>query len=486
MRNYSFWIDGKFEAFADAKLIDRHSPVNGQIISRCIAGTGDDVARAVSAAKAAFDRGDWQALPGSERGKILNRLADLIDQNQDRLARIESEEVGKPLAAALGEVAFASELTRAAAAQAWNLPGKAVSDAGPDVLALALHEPRGCVGLILPWNYPLYCLMMKLPSALAAGCSVVVKPSEFTPGTTLAIAELASEAGLPAGQLNVVTGTGAIVGSALVNHPDVVMISFTGSTAIGRQIAVGCAARFAKYTLEMGGKGANIVFADANLDAAVEGVLLGFTANAGEECCAGTRILVEASIASEFKARLVTAAKALVAGPLNEEGTQLGPLIHPGHLEKVESYVARGKAEGAKLILGGERLSDGAFADGLYFAPTLFDDVTPEMTIFREEIFGPVAGITEFETTEQAITLANASAYGLANGVWTSNLDRALMLSRKLRSGNVWINTYLHALPQLAFGGLKESGVGRENGLEGILEYMDIKSTVIKSAPSVA
>ncbi|AGT08892.1 aldehyde dehydrogenase family protein [Paracoccus aminophilus] len=313
---------------------------------------------------------------------------------------------------------------------------------------------------------------------LAAGCSVVIKPSELTSGSTLALIRLAEEAGLPAGVVNVVTGEGKTVGEAMSAHPGIDMMSFTGSTAVGRQIASRAAERIRPVTLELGGKGANIVFADADLNAAVEGAVAGFTINKGEECCAGSRLLVEESIAEEFGRRVAERAARLRLG--TGEDDEVGPLISEPQMERVLGYIASGLAEGATLPCGGARVTEGALGKGNYVAPTVFAGGRPEMRIVAEEIFGPVTTILTFKDTAEAIRIANATGYGLANGVWTSDLDRAMAVIRQLRSGTTYVNTYLETLPQLPFGGVKESGLGRENGSEGLDEFLETRAAFIK------
>lgn len=480
VRQYDHWINGAESAPASQRHVERASPAHGALLARFAAGNAADVDTAVAAARQLHEAGTWTALPGSERARLLGRLADLIERDADRLAVIEAEEVGKPIGYAKGEVLWSAELTRYAASLAWNIQGEAWSHLGDNKLGLVTHEARGVVGLIVPWNFPMVCLFQKLPYALAAGCPVVIKPSELTSGTALEIARLAAEAGFPAGLINVVTGTGADVGDRLTRHPDVSMISFTGSTRVGKQIAATAAEDLTRVALELGGKAANVVFADADLDAALDGVLFGVILNQGEECVAGTRLLIEASVADDFVARLIERSRRVVVGlPLDAE-TQVGALIHAQHLESVLNYIEIGKQEGARLVYGGERLTDNGLDKGFFVGPTIFTEVRPEHRIFREEIFGPVLTVTTFDTVEQAITLANDTEYGLGNGLWTKDVDKALKLSQKLQSGTVFVNTYLETSPQLPFGGFKKSGYGRENGVDGLREFMETKSTFIK------
>ncbi|MFJ3486848.1 aldehyde dehydrogenase family protein [Pseudomonas sp. NPDC090202] len=483
VRKYNHWINGAEQAPAGHEYIERVSPAHGALLASFAAGNVEDVDAAVAHAKRLHDTAAWSSVPGSERAKLLNRLADLIERDADRLAEIEAEEVGKPIGYAKGEVLWSAELTRFAASLAWQIQGQAYNHLGDDKLGLVTREARGVVGLIVPWNFPMVCLFQKLPYALAAGCPVVIKPSELTSGTTLEVAKLAQEAGFPAGLINVVTGRGAVVGERLTRHPDVSMISFTGSTRVGKQIAATAASDLTRVALELGGKAANVVFADADLEAALDGVLFGVMLNQGEECVAGTRLLIEASVADEFVARLVERANKVVVGMPLDANTQIGALIHAQHLESVLNYIEIGKQEGARLVCGGERLTGNGLDAGYFVGPTIFTEVKPEHRIFREEIFGPVLAVTTFDTVEQAIQLANDTEYGLGNGLWSKDIDKALRVAQKLQSGTVFVNTYLETAPQLPFGGYKQSGYGRENGVDGLNEFLEIKSTFIKMGP---
>ncbi len=474
------WIDGESAADAPHERIIRTSPADGSQIASIALSTPSTVDAAVAAARRSFTSGIWADLAGSERAKILNRFADLMDRDLEALARLEAIEAGKPIRAARGETGYGVELVRYAASLAWNLSGKLFTDGGKNAMGMVIHRPRGVVGLVLPWNFPIVCLLQKLPYALAAGCSVVVKPAELTTGTTLMIARLLKEAGLPDGVVNVVTGKGAVVGEALSAHAGVDMMSFTGSTAVGRRIAGNSAQKLRPATLELGGKGANIVFADADLDAAVEGAVAGFTINKGEECCAGSRILVQAPIAAEFAERVARrAAQVRIGAPLDET-TDMGPLISETQMDKVLAYIGAGISDGARLLTGGKRLTESGFAQGQYVAATVFTDVHPEMSIVQEEIFGPVTAIIPFESVGDAIRIANDTTYGLANGLWTQDLNKAMEVIRALESGTIYVNTYLETMPQLPFGGLKDSGLGKENGIEGLMEFMDTKSAFIR------
>ena len=449
-------------------------------MSSFVLSGSEEVNVAVGAAKDAFEEGGWSRAPASERSNKLLRWAELIEKDLERLAIIEADEAGKVMSAAREELQWSLELLRFAASLALNLPGRSNTYEGNERVGLVSYEPFPVVGMIVPWNFPTVTLFQKLPYALAAGCSVVVKPSELTSGTALEYATLAKSAGIPDGVVNVVTGTGVAVGEPLCDHPDVEMISFTGSTVVGKKIAQRAGGNLKKVSLELGGKGANIVFADANIEDALEGALAAFTINQGEECCAGGRLLVEKSIAGEFLTKLEARAKNLKVGPPSDLEADIGPMIHEQHMQKVLNYIETAQKSGARLVAGGIRVREGGLENGFFVAPTVLADVTPDMQIFREEVFGPVVGVTTFETEAEAIEMANDTEYGLANGVWTKDLDKAFRVSRSLRSGTVYVNTYLETIPQLPFGGMKQSGLGRENGIEGLCEFMESKSTFIR------
>lgn len=478
MRKYSHWINGGFSEGASSEQVTRKSPAHGAPLASFASGTASDVDLAARAAVEA--QHGWAEATGIDRSAVLNRLADMMMRDHERLAEIEAEEAGKTIRDARGEIAHAANLTRYAASLAWEIPGRAQSHHGPTALGLVTYEAVGVVGMITPWNFPAVTLFQKLPYALAAGNAVVIKPSEMTSGTTLEIAALAKEAGFPDGIINVVTGKGTVVGSAMIEHPSVDMISFTGSTRAGTEIGAACARLVKRAGLELGGKAANVVFADANLDDALDGALLGTILNAGQECVAGTRILVERKIADRFTEALAERAKKLRVGmPLDPEA-DLASVIHEGHMDSVLGHIELARTEGAKIAAGGGRKSDGDFGKGFFIQPTILADVTPSMTYFREEVFGPVASITPFDTVDEAVAHANDTTYGLGNGLWTKDLDKALQVSKRLKSGTVWVNTYLDGAPQMPFGGYKRSGLGRENGIEGLTEFMVVKSTFIR------
>lgn len=477
IRRYGHWIGG---AEIGSPSIERHSPAHGRPLAVFAAGDAGNVDFAVRAARDAFLNSGWRAKAGAARAQTLNAWADLIEKHAERLAIIEAEEVGKPIKYARGEVGHSVALIRYAAALAWQIKGDVFSDIGPGALGLVTREPRGVIGMIVPWNFPLVTLIQKLPFALASGNTAVIKPSELTSGTALEVAKLAHEAGIPDGVINIVTGYGDVVGEALSTHPDVDMLSFTGSTVVGRKIAKAAAERIIPVGLELGGKGANIVFADADLDQALDGVLFGTILNQGQECCAGARLLVQDSIADDFLAQLVRRAGKIVTGLPLDEATDLGPLIHQKHRERVLAHIQAATAAGAKLLIGGEAMTGDAYAAGFFVPTTIVDGVTPAMDIFRQEVFGPVLTVTRFETDAEALELSNDTEYGLASGFWTNDLSRAHAMAAQMKTGNIYVNTFLETAMQLPFGGWKNSGLGREVGLEGLLEFTQTKSTYFK------
>jgi acyl-CoA reductase-like NAD-dependent aldehyde dehydrogenase len=478
VRRYRHLIGGEWVDASSGETIPRNNPATGETIAEFAAGTPEDTRKAIEAARAAFDTGHWPRMPGTERGALLYKLARRMREEEEDLVRIEVEEVGKTIRFARGDIEGAIGIFEYAAGLASQVHGEAYTNLGDSYNATVVREPVGVAGLIIPWNFPSLILAQKLPFALAAGCTTVVKPSEFTSGTALEIARMAGESGIPDGVVNVVTGEGGATGQVLSESTDVDMIHFTGSTATGRRVMEAAASNVKKLSLELGGKAANIVFADADLDDALDGVLFGSYFNQGECCVAGTRLLVEDSVADEFVGRLVERSRSLKVGDPMDEATDIGALIHGNHAEKVLGYVEGAKEEGASLLTGGERLSGPDYNGGAFVAPTVFDRVGREMTLFRDEIFGPVLSVTRFRTMEEAIELANDTEYGLANSLWTKDLDKAMIVSRELRAGRIWVNTTIDGGPQLPAGGFKASGFGREMGAAGLEEFTEIKSVL--------
>lgn len=474
----SVLIDGIRRDAVAGGTIENFDPGTGQVIGRIARGGAQDVDLAVQSALHAFD-GAWRDFKPSARARCLFTLADLMDARAEELAALETLDNGKPITESqYVDLALAAEVFRYYGGWATKYAGEvlAVSPAVGSAFAYTRHEPLGVVGAIVPWNFPLLLLSWKLAPALVAGNSVVVKPSELTSLTALYLAELALEAGVPPGVVNVVTGLGMEAGQALAEHPLVAKVSFTGSTMTGKKILAASVGSLKQVTLELGGKSPNIVFADADLDAAVQGAFLGIFMNQGQVCCAGSRAFVEANIYDSFVERLANAASGIKLGHGLIEGTDMGPLVSVTQKERVMQYMTRGKAEGATLVCGGDAPVGGSFGGGYFVNPTIFSDVKDDMTIAREEIFGPVLAVLPFHEEEEVIARANASQYGLAAGVWTQNLRRAHTVAGALEAGTVWINAYNMIDPTAPFGGYKESGFGRDLGVDALQSYTRTKS----------
>lgn len=476
----SHFINGRVEQSLSQKTFASIDPSTGRELARVAYGDVDDVERAVSSAVQTFSDGTWRHMPSSERGRRLRRVADLLRDRADELGALESSDTGKPIKVAIGEVEVAATLMEYAGALAEQVRGVVYPEV-PGCLTHSRREPYGVVGAIAPWNFPLVLAAWKTAPALAVGNSVVLKMAEQTPLTTSVFAQLCAEAGIPAGALNVVHGDGA-TGAALVADPRVEKVTFTGSTDTGRAILREAAKRVKSVHLELGGKSPNIVFADADLDRALEGTLFSAFANTGQICTAGTRLLLEASIADEFLERLCARAEALIVGLPQRDDTQLGPLISSEQRQRVERYVALGREEGATLLSGGGRPPAPELAGGFFVQPTIFADVKMDMRIAREEIFGPVLAVTRFEGDDQAVHLANDSDYGLAATVWTSRLDRALAMVDRLETGIVWTNCPHRLAWQVPYEGHKQSGLGEDLGNEAIGTYTHLKVSYMQFA----
>jgi acyl-CoA reductase-like NAD-dependent aldehyde dehydrogenase len=472
-RKYSMIIGGKSVGAASGKTIKRESSVHpGLIVGEFPEASVEDVADAILAARKAFDEGPWPRMSGKERAAYLFKISQAIRDNAAELALIESLEVGKTLAGARNEMANCADLWHFAAGLVRGLEGSTHNALSENALGLVLREPIGVVGVVTPWNYPLVIASERLPWALGTGCTVVLKPSEFTSGSSLRLGELAREAGLPDGVLNVVSGYGSPAGQTLAEHPGTDMIAFTGSQRVGRQIGAFAAPTIKRVGLELGGKGPVVVFADADLDAAADQVSRSIFSNQGQTCIAGSRLFVERKIAKDFVARLQSlAGRVTVGDPLNPE-TKVGAFINPVQLDKVETYVKAGRDAGARMIIGGERVGS---SGGLFYQPTIFTGVRPEMSIVRDEIFGPVLAVQEFDTREEAIKLANDTIYGLSAVVWSLNINNALQTIRGIRAGRCGINGQEGAA-EMPIGGYKQSGQGRELGHKGFDEYSEFKN----------
>jgi aldehyde dehydrogenase (NAD+) len=417
----------------------------------------------------------WRDASATQRGRLLRRLAAIVADHADELARLESTENGRLLREAAGQMRVVPDWLEYFGGLADKVEGAFIPLAHPDAFAYTRREPLGVVAVIVPWNSPVWLTVVSAAPALAAGNTVVVKPSEVASASVVRLAELAGETGIPPGVFNVVTGRGA-VGAALVDHPAVSKIAFTGGTQTGREIASRAGARLARCTVELGGKSPNIVFADADLAAAERGVVSGIFGNAGQACVAGSRALVEASIFDEFLERVVVRARALAVGDPLRDDSDLGPIATEPQLHKIERIVAGAAGRGGQVVAGGERATVDGLPDGFFYRPTVLTGLSSEDAIAREEIFGPVLVPFRFETEEEAIELANETEYGLAAGVWTSKLERAHRVSRRLEAGMVWLNTYKSISYLTPFGGYKASGIGRLNGREAVGEFLQTKT----------
>ena len=463
------WTDG-------AKKFDTINPATGEVLTQVVEASPEAVDRAVSAARKAFEdrSGPWRKMSASERGRLIWHLADLVEKHIDELAELETLDNGKPIfESRYVDMPMVIDVLRYYAGWATKIQGETVNTF-ETAFTYTLREPVGVVGLIIPWNFPLLLASWKLGPALACGNTIVLKPAEQTPLTALRFGELAIEAGVPAGVLNIVTG-GPETGKAIVRHPGIDKIAFTGSTAVGKEIMRSSADTLKRVTLELGGKSPNIVFADSDIDSAVKGAINGIFYGKGEVCNAGSRLFVEKKVQDEFLEKLVARAKKLQpADPLDPK-TRLGAIVSQEQMQTVLSYVETGKREGAKLIAGGNRVSvDGG--KGFFLEPTIFGDVTNDMKIAQEEIFGPVLATLSFDDIDQVIDLANRNQYGLAAAVWTRDIKKAHSVSRQLKAGTVWINTYGLMDAALPFGGYKSSGFGRELGMHAIEHYTELKT----------
>jgi len=472
-------IGGEEVEAASGERFERLSPAHDVVVSTYPRAGDEDVERAVRAAAKAFSSGPWPRMAGRKRAQLLYAVGEMIRTEAGELARWETLESGKPVTQALQEVEAAADLWSYAATLARHAYGDAHNTLGEDVMAIVLREAVGVVTMITPWNFPLLIVSQKLPFALAAGCTTILKPSEFTPATTLRLAQLARSAGFPDGVVNVLTGAGD-VGASLVSHPGVDMVSFTGSTAVGRSIARTAGERLRRAELELGGKNPQIVCADADIDTALEAVVFGVCFNAGQCCNSGSRVLVQREIAEEFTAKVVERSRLVPIGDPLDPTTKVGAITHEKQLQTIERYVAEGQASGARLLLGGARL---ATMTGRFYQPTVFADVRPEMSIAREEIFGPVLSVLTFGALEEAIELANSTMYGLSAGIWSREVSTVLRAARGIRAGTIWVNRWMEGYPELPFGGFADSGLGRELGRQSLEEFTETKTVQFQIGP---
>jgi len=475
-QTHDLLIDGERIAAVSGSTFDSINPATGEVLATLAEAGIEDVDRAVRSSRAAFE-GPWGSLKASERGQLLLKLADLIRRDADELVQLESLDSGKPVSAIQRQdlPAVLDTLTYYAG-MADKINGQVIPT-GQNQLTYTVREPIGVVAAIVPWNFPLMIGMWKIAPALACGCTVVLKPAEITSLTALKIGELALEAGLPPGTLNVVPGSGRTAGQALVDHPDVDKVSFTGSPAVGRQILQGASGNLKRVTLELGGKSANIIFPDADVDKAVRAAGSGIFFNTGQVCSAGSRILVHESIHDEVVEKLTARAESMRLGDPRDESTSMGPVVSEVQMERILEYIEIGKSEGASLVTGGGRRGD----NGYFVEPTVFAGVQHEMRISQEEIFGPVAAVIPFTDEDDALRIANGTVYSLAAGVWTSDIGRSLRFTRQLKAGTVWVNTYGPTDIRLPWGGARDSGLGREHGDAAIENFTETKSVWINT-----
>lgn len=469
------YINGEWLHAKSGETSNIINPYNQEVIATAAEGNAEDTKAAIQAARVAFDEGSWSTLPASERGEIVYKIGALIQRDLEELAELETLDTGKTVEESRADMADIANVFFYFAGLADKDGGEVIASPIPNSESKVVREPVGVCGQITPWNYPLLQAAWKLAPALAAGNTLVMKPSEITPLTTVKVFELIEEAGVPKGVANLVLGSGKSAGAELAANLDVDLISFTGGIETGKTIMQAASHNVKKIALELGGKNPNIVFADADFETAVDQALNAVFFHAGQVCSAGSRLLIEESIHDEFVEALIERTKQIKLGNGFDGNTQSGPMISAEHRAKVENYVEIGKKEGAKLVVGGKRPDDPALQNGFFYLPTIFTNCTSDMRIVQEEVFGPVLTVETFQTKEEAIKLANDTIYGLAGAVWTQDLSKADFVAARLRMGTVWINDFHPYFAQAPWGGYKQSGIGRELGREGMEEYTEVK-----------
>jgi len=474
-------IGGRWVDAASGKRFDSQNPATGELLATVAEGDAEDINRAVAAARKAFD-GPWSKFKPFERQALLLRLADLVERHFDELSTLDTLDMGAPISRTRGTRLRVLGMLRYYAGLATSIHGETIPNSLPgEIFSYTLKEPVGVVGAIIPWNGPLGASVWKVGPVLATGCTVVLKPAEEASLTALRLGELALEAGVPPGVVNIVPGYGETAGAALAAHPDVDKVAFTGSHVTGQSIVRASAANLKRISLELGGKSPDVVFADADIETAVPGAAMAVFANSGQICSAGTRLFVERRVYEEFVNRVADFGKSLRVGNGLDPETQIGPLVSQQQLERVTGYLNLGRQEGARAVAGGARLTEEPLAHGYFVPPTVFADVRDDMRIAQEEIFGPVISAIPFDDADELIQRANATMFGLGSGVWTRDVSKAHRLAKAIRAGSVWVNCYQAMDPAVPFGGYKMSGYGRESGLQHVDEYLNVKAVWIKT-----
>ncbi len=479
---HGLFIGGKWSPAMSGETFETRNPATGELLGTLARGSAKDVDRAVAAARHAFDDGPWARFTPADRQRVMLRLADLLERDAEAFARLDTMEMGSPIRHTRGSVAMLVDLLRYFAGIARTIEGSTNTPNNSALFACTVKTPIGVCGAIIPWNGPLWASILKLGPVLASGCTLVLKPAEDASLSPLLLAELTREAGVPDGVFNVVTGYGSEAGTALASHAGVDKVAFTGSVATGQRVIEASAGNLKRLSLELGGKSPNIVFADANLEAAASMAVVAAFANSGQVCSAGTRLFVERSVHREFAAEVARIAATMKIGNGIDATTDLGPLVSARQLERVSGHMADALAAGAEPISGGARLSGGAYDAGFFFPPTVLVGAHDDMRAVREEIFGPILATLPFDSEEEVVSRANATEFGLGAGLWTSNLGRAHRMSRALHTGSVWVNCYNAVDPAVPSGGVKSSGQGREYGQQHVEEHLQLKSIWIDTS----